>query len=149
MFMITGIAGDYMLDEHGDRDVVFSLIYTNTNNEVSNKSSTTPPEYTSFICQGNYGSMGIIYKATTLILTDSTQSTLVTGCNQFVLSAYVPFSVLQYKVLYEFDTTNNKTTLIDRNPSFIWSEQKLPDDRLHVDKGAAAFLIQLLLLLAV
>lgn len=41
MFMITGIAGEYMLDEYGDRDVVFSLIYTNTNNEVNNKSSTT------------------------------------------------------------------------------------------------------------
>lgn len=43
--MITGIAGEYILDEYGDRDVVFSLIYTNTNNEVSNStticSSTT------------------------------------------------------------------------------------------------------------
>ncbi|XP_076856487.1 guanylyl cyclase C isoform X2 [Brachyhypopomus gauderio] len=28
-----GIAGDYELDENGDRDVVYSLIYTNANNE--------------------------------------------------------------------------------------------------------------------
>lgn len=40
--MITGSAGEYKLDEYGDRDVVFSVIYTNTNNEVSNKSSTIP-----------------------------------------------------------------------------------------------------------
>lgn len=84
VFMITGIAGDYILDEHGDRDVVFSLIYTNTNNEVSNKSP--PTEYTRFICQGNYGNVGIVYKATILILTESTHSSLGTGCNQFVLS---------------------------------------------------------------
>lgn len=45
MLVMTGIAGDYILDEHGDRDVVFSLIYTNTNNEVSNKSSPAPSEY--------------------------------------------------------------------------------------------------------
>lgn len=38
MCITTGIAGDYMLDEYGDRDVVFSLIYTNTDNKVSNKS---------------------------------------------------------------------------------------------------------------
>ncbi|KAB5555515.1 hypothetical protein PHYPO_G00035090 [Pangasianodon hypophthalmus] len=66
-----GIAGDYRLDEHGDRDVVFSLIYTNTNNE--------------------------------------------------------------YKVLYEFDTSNNKTTLVDINPSFIWPRKQLPEDRPHAD----------------
>ncbi|KAK3559596.1 hypothetical protein QTP86_013563 [Hemibagrus guttatus] len=66
-----GIAGEYMLDEYGDRDVVFSLIYTNTNNE--------------------------------------------------------------YKVLYKFDTSNNKTTLVDVNPSFIWPEQKLPEDRTHAN----------------
>ncbi|KAG7325154.1 hypothetical protein KOW79_011470 [Hemibagrus wyckioides] len=66
-----GIAGEYMLDEYGDRDVVFSLIYTNTNNE--------------------------------------------------------------YKVLYKFDTSNNKTTLVDVNPSFIWPEQKLPDDQIHAN----------------
>ncbi|KAM9462546.1 guanylyl cyclase C isoform 1-T1 [Clarias gariepinus] len=65
-----GIAGDYMIDEHGDRDVVFSLIYTNTSNE--------------------------------------------------------------YKVLYEFDTSNNKTTLVDSNPSFIWPHQQLPDDQPRV-----------------
>ncbi|KAI4876495.1 hypothetical protein NFI96_010589 [Prochilodus magdalenae] len=28
-----GMAGDYTLDEHGDRDVIFSVIYTNANNE--------------------------------------------------------------------------------------------------------------------
>ncbi|XP_058649656.1 guanylyl cyclase C [Onychostoma macrolepis] len=28
-----GIAGDYQLDEYGDRDLTFSLIYTNSNNE--------------------------------------------------------------------------------------------------------------------
>uniref|UniRef100_A0A8C2KK32 Guanylate cyclase n=1 Tax=Cyprinus carpio TaxID=7962 RepID=A0A8C2KK32_CYPCA len=28
-----GIAGDYQLDEYGDRDLIFSLIYTNNNNE--------------------------------------------------------------------------------------------------------------------
>ncbi|TRZ02272.1 hypothetical protein DNTS_034042 [Danionella cerebrum] len=28
-----GIAGEYQLDEHGDRDLIFSLIYTNTDNE--------------------------------------------------------------------------------------------------------------------
>lgn len=58
--MITGIAGEYLLDEHGDRDVVFSLIYTNTNNEVSSKTSSTPTEYTRFIGQGDYGNVGII-----------------------------------------------------------------------------------------
>lgn len=83
MFMITGIAGDYMLDEYGDRDVVFSVIYTNTKNEVSNKSTTTN-EYTRFICQEDFEDVEIIYKAITLILTESTHST--TGCNQFVLS---------------------------------------------------------------
>ncbi|KAI5623214.1 heat-stable enterotoxin receptor-like [Silurus asotus] len=67
-----GIAGNYTLDEYGDRDVVFSLMYTNTNNE--------------------------------------------------------------YKVLYEFDTSLNITTLVDINPSFIWPQQKLPDDRPHDDK---------------
>ncbi|MCI4384237.1 hypothetical protein PGIGA_G00036610 [Pangasianodon gigas] len=66
-----GIAGDYRLDEHGDRDVVFSLIYTNTNNE--------------------------------------------------------------YKVLYEFDTSNNKTTLVDIDPSFIWPRKRLPEDQPHAD----------------
>uniref|UniRef100_A0A8C2KIE8 Guanylate cyclase n=1 Tax=Cyprinus carpio TaxID=7962 RepID=A0A8C2KIE8_CYPCA len=29
-----GIAGDYQLDEYGDRDLIFSLIYTNNNNEI-------------------------------------------------------------------------------------------------------------------
>ncbi|GAA6101001.1 guanylyl cyclase C [Tachysurus ichikawai] len=66
-----GIAGDYMLDEYGDRDVVFSVIYTNTKNE--------------------------------------------------------------YKVLYTFDTSTNKTTLVDNNPSFIWPEQQLPYDRIHAN----------------
>uniref|UniRef100_A0A8B9K1D9 Guanylate cyclase n=1 Tax=Astyanax mexicanus TaxID=7994 RepID=A0A8B9K1D9_ASTMX len=36
-----GMAGVYELDEHGDRDVVFSLIYTNANNEVGNKSHSS------------------------------------------------------------------------------------------------------------
>lgn len=84
--MITGIAGDYTLDEHGDRDVVFSVIYTNINNEVCNKSSTTPTEYTRYICQGDYGNVEIIYKVTTRLLAESTHSTLVTACNWFVLS---------------------------------------------------------------
>uniref|UniRef100_A0A3Q2WEB0 Guanylate cyclase n=1 Tax=Haplochromis burtoni TaxID=8153 RepID=A0A3Q2WEB0_HAPBU len=31
----TGIAGNYTLDEYGDRDVAFSIIYTTTDNKVS------------------------------------------------------------------------------------------------------------------
>lgn len=81
--MITGIAGEYMLDEYGDRDVVFSLIYTNTNNEVSSKSSTIPTEYTSFIYQGDYEIWKSFMKVT---MTESTHCTLVTGGNQIVLS---------------------------------------------------------------
>ncbi|XP_017338107.1 guanylyl cyclase C isoform X1 [Ictalurus punctatus] len=75
-----GIAGDYTLDEHGDRDVVFSVIYTNINNE--------------------------------------------------------------YKVLYEFDTSNNKTTLVDVNPSFIWPQQQLPDDQPNADNAGLGLMVQ-------
>ncbi|RXN04668.1 heat-stable enterotoxin receptor-like protein [Labeo rohita] len=35
----TGIAGDYQLDEYGDRDQTFSLIYTNNNNEIEEDST--------------------------------------------------------------------------------------------------------------
>uniref|UniRef100_A0A673JCW5 Guanylate cyclase n=1 Tax=Sinocyclocheilus rhinocerous TaxID=307959 RepID=A0A673JCW5_9TELE len=35
-----GIAGDYQLDEYGDRDLIFSLIYTNNNNEVCHRFQT-------------------------------------------------------------------------------------------------------------
>uniref|UniRef100_A0A4W4FEF6 Guanylate cyclase n=1 Tax=Electrophorus electricus TaxID=8005 RepID=A0A4W4FEF6_ELEEL len=63
----NGIAGDYELDEHGDRDVVFSLIYTNANNE--------------------------------------------------------------YRVLYEFNTTLNQTVQVDPYPTFIWVNNRLPQDR--------------------
>ncbi|XP_062859202.1 guanylyl cyclase C [Trichomycterus rosablanca] len=73
-----GIAGDYKLDEYGDRDVVFSLIYTNDENK--------------------------------------------------------------YKVLYEFDTSNNKTELIDIDPLFIWLQQRLPEDRPRHEK--AGLLVQ-------
>ncbi|XP_030630997.1 heat-stable enterotoxin receptor [Chanos chanos] len=62
-----GIAGPYELDERGDRDVTFSVIYTNLQNE--------------------------------------------------------------YKVLYEFNTTINETVLVDLNPSFIWADHCLPEDR--------------------
>ena len=31
----SGMGGLYVLDENGDRDVNFSVIYTTTNNEVS------------------------------------------------------------------------------------------------------------------
>ncbi|XP_060794953.1 guanylyl cyclase C [Neoarius graeffei] len=82
-----GIAGDYVLDEYGDRDVVFSLIYTNTNNE--------------------------------------------------------------YKVLYEFDTSNNNTTLVDVNPSFIWPQQQLPDDQPVVDNAGHVIVILCSLVLVV
>lgn len=75
MLMVTGIAGDYMLDEYGDRDVVFSLIYTNTDNEVSHKPDLFGREiremWESFI---------------KIMMTDSTHRSLVSGCNQFVLS---------------------------------------------------------------
>lgn len=30
----SGLAGNYKLDVHGDRDVVFSVIYTTTDNKV-------------------------------------------------------------------------------------------------------------------
>ncbi|ROL51687.1 Heat-stable enterotoxin receptor [Anabarilius grahami] len=33
-----GIAGDYQLDEYGDRDLIFSLIYTNNDNEIEEDS---------------------------------------------------------------------------------------------------------------
>ncbi|XP_696628.5 guanylyl cyclase C isoform X1 [Danio rerio] len=61
----TGIAGEYQLDQHGDRDLMFSLIYTNNNN--------------------------------------------------------------QYNILYQFNTSNNKTGLKDSSPSFIW-QSRLPND---------------------
>ncbi|XP_073683864.1 guanylyl cyclase C [Garra rufa] len=67
----TGIAGDYQLDEYGDRDLVFSLIYTNVKNE--------------------------------------------------------------YKNLYEFNTSTNNTQLKDSDPSFIWPQLHLPEDRPPTD----------------
>ncbi|XP_053712962.1 guanylyl cyclase C [Synchiropus splendidus] len=60
-----GKAGRYRLDEYGDRDATFSIIYT-TNGK--------------------------------------------------------------YKTLFEFDTQDNKTTVIDANPSFIWGK-RLPDSQ--------------------
>nr|XP_055031655.1 guanylyl cyclase C isoform X1 [Misgurnus anguillicaudatus] len=65
-----GIAGDYELDEFGDRDLIFSLIYTNIDNE--------------------------------------------------------------YQVLYEFNTSTNHTYLKDDNPSFIWPQHRLPEDRPNI-----------------
>ncbi|XP_028843826.1 heat-stable enterotoxin receptor [Denticeps clupeoides] len=62
-----GLAGEYRLDQFGDRDVDFSVIYTTTDNK--------------------------------------------------------------YKVLFEFNTTTNQTTLVDPEPSFIWSHKSLPEDR--------------------
>ncbi|XP_056325505.1 guanylyl cyclase C [Danio aesculapii] len=60
-----GIAGEYQLDQHGDRDLMFSLIYTNNNN--------------------------------------------------------------QYNILYQFNTSTNRTLLEDSSPSFIW-QTRLPND---------------------
>uniref|UniRef100_A0A4W4FE93 Guanylate cyclase n=1 Tax=Electrophorus electricus TaxID=8005 RepID=A0A4W4FE93_ELEEL len=84
VFMVTGIAGDYELDEHGDRDVVFSLIYTNANNE--------------------------------------------------------------YRVLYEFNTTLNQTVQVDPYPTFIWVNNRLPQDRPLTEGKGTMVLTSLLTL---
>ncbi|XP_066530236.1 guanylyl cyclase C isoform X2 [Hoplias malabaricus] len=62
-----GIGGRYNLDEYGDRDLNFSLMYTT--------------------------------------------------------------SKLQYKTLFVFDTSNNKTTLNHSKPDLPWLGSRLPDDR--------------------
>ncbi|KAI4889235.1 hypothetical protein NFI96_019827 [Prochilodus magdalenae] len=62
-----GMGGRYVLDEHGDRDVNFSLVYTT--------------------------------------------------------------SKYQYKPLFVFDTSTNKTKLTHNNPDLPWRGSRLPDDR--------------------
>ncbi|XP_032358108.1 heat-stable enterotoxin receptor [Etheostoma spectabile] len=68
----NGIAGNYKLDKHGDRDVNLSIIYTTTDDE--------------------------------------------------------------YKILFTFDTENNRTEVVETHPSFIWGKT-LPDFTPDLEPG--------------
>ncbi|KAJ8387578.1 hypothetical protein AAFF_G00152740 [Aldrovandia affinis] len=70
-----GMGGHYVLDEHGDRDMNFSVMYMS---KPDNK----------------------------------------------------------YKVLFDFDTSTNKTTVKESNPSLYWKNSQLPDDSPEEEKAS-------------
>lgn len=109
LWFCSGIAGSYKLDQHGDRDVNLSIIYTTTDNKV--------------LCS----SVVIIlpFRSKYTVKPSCAESSAVllfyASMCEFLLSFHA-----QYKILFTFNTEHNQTKVVETDPSFIWGK-RLPD----------------------
>ena len=119
LWFCSGSAGHYRLDQHGDRDVNFSVIYTTNEDKVIIMPFSSDTQISSF-CQRCLTKM---FKYKTCLCWMSWM--FYAGMCWCLLSCDP-----QYDLLFTFDTEHSITQVDEANPSFIWGN-KLPDARRH------------------
>lgn len=124
----AGMGGHYVLDEYGDRDVNLSMIYTSA---VTGKVRPLPIQR---FAQSDF--------EPTIFLARKHCCVLKSQCKGENVFLYFVF--LQYKTLSVFDTSRNKTVIIETNPTLPWKGGELPPDvpenpggktHIHTDGG--------------
>lgn len=113
----AGMGGHYVLDEYGDRDANFSMIYTST---LTSK--------VRLLCIQQLPQTEFEPNIFCFALKSQRK-----GEHSFLIFASVS---AQYETLFVFDTSKNKTIQKDTNPDLHWKGRHLPNDKPEVLNGS-------------
>lgn len=144
MLLGAGMGGHYVLDEYGDRDVNFSIIYTSAVTGkvrwLSNQQLARSMGPFTFVIKMRPGWSSQLRTALWVHqFALGISMCLHMGHHEQAQWEHLFWHVLsvsfQYETLVVFDTSRNKTRVIDTNPALPWKGGTLPSDQPENSDG--------------